>query len=111
MHFIRFLYKSNRKKFPPLILFAAILIFVLYGVHDVTSNSGRLQYDLTLRAIQRALADCYAVEGYYPPNMLYLYDNYPVHVDDDKYFVVYDIFAPNVRPSVQLIDKRSRIYE
>jgi len=111
MRILRFLSQNSRKKLLPLVFFIAILVFVLYGVQNATDNSGRLQYDFTLRAIQRALADCYAIEGYYPPNMQYLYDNYAVHVDTDKYFVLYDIFAPNIRPTVQLIDRRSLIYE
>ena len=111
MSILRFFIKNNHKKILPLILFAAILAVALYSVQNATNDSDRLQYDLTVRAIQRALADCYAIEGYYPPNMGYLYENYHVRVDESKYFVLYDIFAPNVSPSVRLIDRRSPIYE
>jgi len=111
MRILRFFNQNSRKKLLPIVFFVAILIFVLYGVQDATDNSGRLQYDLTVRAIQRAITDCYAIEGYYPPNMQYLYDNYPVRVDTERYFVLYNVFAPNIRPTVQLIDRRSPIYE
>ena len=111
MHFLQFLYRNNRKIILPIVLFALILIIALYGVENASDSSGRLQYDVTVRAISRALADCYAIEGYYPPNMDYLYDNYNVRVDEDKYFVLYEIFAPNVSPTVKLIDRRTLIYE
>jgi len=111
MHFLQFIYRNNRKIILPIVLFALILVFVLYGVENAADSSGRLQYDVTARAISRALADCYAIEGYYPPNMNYLYDNYNVRVDEDKYFVLYEIFAPNVSPTVKLIDRRTLIYE
>ena len=94
-----------------MLLFAAILAVALYSVDDATNSSDRLQYDMTMRSISRALADCYAIEGHYPPNIEYLYENYRVRVDETKYFVIYEIFAPNISPTVKLIDRRSPVYE
>jgi len=110
MRFLRFFFSNSRRKIIPLILFAAILAVALYSVDDATNSSDRLQYDMTMRAISRALADCYAIEGHYPPNIEYLYENYRVRVDEDKYFVFYEIFAPNISPTVRLIDRRSPVY-
>jgi len=110
MRFLRFIFNDNRSKLIPVILFAAILAVALYSVEDAADSSGRLQYDMTLRAIARSLADCYAIEGHYPPNIEYLYENYRVRVDDEKYFVIYEIFAPNIAPTVKLIDRRSPVY-
>jgi len=91
-------------------LFAAILAAALYSVEGAAGSSERLQHDMTLRAISRALADCYAIEGHYPPNIEYLYENYRVRVDEGKYFVIYEIFAPNIAPAVKLIDRKSPVY-
>jgi len=110
MRFLRFIYNNNRKKLLPIILFAVVLAAALYSVQDATDSSDRLQYDMTMRAISRALADCYAIEGYYPPNIGYLYEHYRVKVDENKYFVLYDVFAPNIAPTVRLIDRRSPLY-
>ena len=110
MDFLRFFFNKNRSKLIPLLLFAAILAAAFYSVEDATSSSERLQYDMTLRAISRALADCYAIEGHYPPNIEYLYENYRVRVDENKYFVIYEVFAPNISPTVKLIDRRSPVY-
>lgn len=106
MRFLQF-FNNNKKKLLPIMLFAVIVALAIYSVEDATNGSDRLQYDMTVRAIARALADCYAIEGYYPPNIDYLYENYRVRVDEDKYFVLYKIFAPNVSPTVKLIDRRS----
>ena len=92
-------------------LFVAVLTIALYTMEDATDSSDRLQYDLTVQAIERALADCYAIEGHYPPNIEYLYENYRVRVDENKYFVLYEVFAPNISPTVRIIDRRSPIYE
>ena len=105
MRFLRFLNLNNRKRILPLVLLAVILIFLIYGVQDAAGNADRLQHDLTMRAISRALADCYAIEGHYPPNMQYLYDNYHVRVDEERFFVFYSIFAPNITPTVKLVDR------
>ena len=111
MRILQFIFLDNKKKLVPLLLFAVILVFALSGVEDAAGSSGRLQFDLTERAIRRALADCYAIEGYYPPDLSYLYENYHVRVDEEKYFVMYEIFAPNIMPSVRLFDKRPLTYE
>jgi len=101
---------NNKKRLFPLVLLTVILIFVIYGVRDASSNSEQLQYDMTMRAISRALADCYAIEGHYPPNIQYLFDNYRISVDEEKYLVIYDIFAPNISPTVRLIDRKQLNY-
>jgi len=109
MRFLRFIFYNTKIKLLPLILFALILAVALYSIQDAVDSSNRLQYDMTMRAISRALADCYAIEGYYPPNIEYLYENYRIRVDESKYFVLYEVFAPNISPSVRLIDRRSPV--
>jgi len=42
--------------------------------------------------------------------MEYLYTNYRIRVDEEKFFVVYNVFAPNIAPSVRLIDRKSPVY-
>ena len=102
MHFIN----KNKKLILPPVLLLIILMFLLYGVKDATGNAERLQSELTMHAITRALADCYAIEGHYPPNIQYLFDNYGVKVDEEQFFILYRVFAPNISPTVRLIDRR-----
>ena len=111
MQFFRFFSNNIGKRLRPVVLLIAILAIMMFGMTSAIGTSDRQQHEMTMNAIRRAVADCYAIEGYYPPNMDYLYDNYNVSVDEDKYFVLYEVFAPNIRPSVRLIDKRSPTYE
>ena len=104
MQLLRYVLEKGVIKLFPLALFALIIAFALYGIQDAAGNSDRMRYDMTLHAINRALADCYAIEGYYPPNMDYLYDNYNLNVDSDKYIVDYSVFAPNIRPVLRLLE-------
>lgn len=55
--------------------------------------------------IKRAAIQCYAVEGFYPPDWSYLKDHYSVPMDEEKYSVYYDIFASNIMPDIQVIKK------
>lgn len=104
MELLRFILRNYKRTILPVAAFAVIIALSLYGVYGAAESSARKQYDLTLRAIRRAADNCYAIEGEYPPNFEYLRENYRVRVDTDKYIVVYEIFAPGVRPSVRLIN-------
>lgn len=56
-------------------------------------------------AIIRSAVQCYAIEGFYPPNIEYLEENYGLLVDHDKYFISYSVFASNIIPEVDLFQK------
>ena len=111
MNFFRFFSNNISKKLRPVVVFVALLAILMFGMTLAVDTSYRQQYEVTMNSIMRAIADCYAIEGYYPPNMDYLYVNYNVSVDNNKYYVLYEVFAPNIRPTVRLIDKRSPSYE
>ena len=55
--------------------------------------------------IKRAAIQCYAVEGFYPPDWFYLKDHYNVPMDEEKYSVYYDTFASNIMPDIKVIKK------
>lgn len=59
------------------------------------------------RGIERAVTDCYAAEGMYPPDFQYLRENYGVDIDDSVYYVDYQVFASNVRPVVVVVKRGS----
>lgn len=91
----------------PIVVFAAIIGFIFVAVSDASKSADTQQYKQTLGAIQKAVTSCYAIEGRYPPDIDYLKEHYGVSIDDNRYIVSYDIFASNIRPTVQLIVKGS----
>jgi hypothetical protein len=87
------------------LLLALVCAFVLIGVHSASVNSSSEGLKITEKAIHRALVQCYAIEGAYPPDIAYLEDNYGVMIDHDKYFIYYDAYAQNIIPDVVVTEK------
>ena len=91
--------------FSAVLVFAAVLCLFWFGFSAVSRDSQQESRRLLERSIDRAIVNCYAIEGMYPPDFSYLEENYGVHVDPEKYLVDYQVFASNVKPVVQLLDR------
>lgn len=57
-------------------------------------------------AVERCALQCYVVEGVYPPGLSYLEEHYGLQVNREDYYVVYDIFASNIPPEVQVLNRK-----
>ena len=57
------------------------------------------------RAIRRAAVACYAAEGFYPPDLDYIVQNYGVQIRKDVFIVDYDVFAENIMPGIKVMEK------
>lgn len=89
-------------------LFAAILIMVIVGLIIFSSiDNFKDQYTENRAAEIRStviqyVAQCYALEGAYPPDLAYLEARYGLQLDKDKYIYHYEMFASNIFPDVQV---------
>ena len=86
-----------------IIVFAAVLFFVVKGLNEASSASDAEGLRIAENSIQRAVINCYASEGIYPPSFDYLKENYGISVDESKYIVHYNIFATNIMPDITVI--------
>jgi hypothetical protein len=93
----------NRSLGFAIIVFALLVAFFLISLFSVAGRNDARETEMVASALQRAIVTCYAVEGKYPPNLSYLYDNYGVRVDESRYAVFYDVIASNVMPSVEVV--------
>lgn len=86
-----------------LIAAAAVLCAVLLVLpsvrHDVSEESRAAIRD----AVIRAAVECYAVEGAYPGSLSYLEEHYGLIINHSDFIVVYDVFASNLLPQVQVL--------
>lgn len=57
------------------------------------------------KAVVDSAIQCCAIEGFYPPDIKYLEENYGLLIDHDKYIVAYDMFASNLLPDITIITK------
>ena len=73
-----------------------------FGISGVSGSMDVQQTQMLERAIEKAVVTCYAIEGQYPPTLDYIRDHYGVVIDENRYDVLYDVFAQNVMPSVSV---------
>lgn len=72
-----------------------------------SDNSAERRYDLVLSMIDKALVQCYAMEGSYPTTIEYL-TNYGFVLDNESfYYQMTTMGSPNsnIKPSVQLFER------
>ena len=53
--------------------------------------------------VLRAAAQCYAVEGVYPPSLSYLEEHYHLVINHRDFIVSYEAFSSNQPPQVQAL--------
>ncbi|MBO5517006.1 MAG: hypothetical protein J6A42_02850 [Firmicutes bacterium] len=91
------------------ILLIVLCALVLACGYFAFSGSGKDLDEETVTAIRdairRSALQCYVVEGVYPPDLAYLQDHYGLQVNTDNYYVVYEAFASNVPPTINVIEK------
>lgn len=90
-------------KFIPLILGVAVVIVFLYGVNFISRSSYSGQLESLQNAVARDVAQCYAVEGTYPPNLDYLFDHYGLTFNEDLFYVDYQYIGSNIYPDITII--------
>ena len=99
--------KRDFKIISVLILIMPIVYFYM-AVDNAHKKSDEEGHRILSDAIIRSAVQCYAIEGFYPPDIEYLENNYGLLVDHDKYFVSYRVFASNIIPEVDVFIKNTR---
>ena len=87
----------------PLIVGIIILLLFLWGIQSVSDTTAAKQQESLETALARSIAQCYAVEGMYPPSLNYLKEHYGLTYDEDKFFVDYQSIGSNLIPEVNVL--------
>lgn len=87
-----------------LLIFLMFLCFLtaLSRMDSGRREQGRRQLE---NAVRRAAVSCYAAEGFYPPNVEYIKEQYALQFDEQTYAVHYELFASNLMPEITVIVK------
>lgn len=105
------LFQENKPNRKPLIITLLMLTLVISVCVIIFSNTAksttREKQQITQNAIERAIVNCYAIEGFYPDNIEYLEENYGILIDHKKYVVLYETVGANVHPYVQVVQRGS----
>lgn len=91
----------------PVIAFVLLFILFLNGVRSVSDATAAKQQESLETALSRSIAQCYAVEGMYPPDLQYLVDHYGLIYDENEFLIDYDSFGGNLVPEVTVLRKKS----
>lgn len=102
--FIRALFLFLRENLPAVFLFTAVASILFAGLNNAARGSAAEEKRLAEESIRRAVISCYAIEGRYPENYGYIREHYDVRIDEEKYYVVYDVFASNIMPDITVLE-------
>jgi len=88
----------------PVFLSGVLLLFLvaLSNVKQGSTKEGKKQLE---QAIRRTVITCYATEGIYPPDIEYLKEHYGIRINEERYTVVYTVFAENIMPDITVLEK------
>lgn len=88
---------------------AAVLVVLAFltGLSNLTQ--GRAQEDQAQleEVLRRSAVACYAAEGIYPPDLAYLEEHYGVQIDQERYTVIYEVFASNLMPDITILENEA----
>lgn len=86
--------------------FLILLLLFLGGIRSVSDTTAAQQLESLQTALSRSIAQCYAVEGMYPPDLQYLKDHYGLIYDETEFLVDYEAYGSNLMPEVTVLRKR-----
>jgi hypothetical protein len=81
-----------------------VFMYLMYAMAQYSGQSGERQADSIRRIIDKALVQCYALEGGYPADIDRV-SQYGVVLDRSKYIFHYEWFGSNLRPKVLVMEK------
>lgn len=97
--------KRNRFKILNIGIFLLLICYFYFAVNSVEKSTDEQKFNILIDALNRSVVQCYAIEGFYPPNIEYLENNYGLVVDYDKYVISYSVFASNIMPEIDVFSK------
>lgn len=104
--------KHVQKKLFTLARYLVMPVFMMAAVYILLVSAGNVserQQAESLKqmedTIHKAVLNCYAIEGSYPPTIDYVEEHYGLQIDHEKYDVFYEIFAQNLMPEVTVLEK------
>ena len=89
----------------PCLIFAAVIVWLLISLSNTSESAKRQDKAAVKTTLENGITMCYAIEGAYPPSIDYLREHYGFTYDAARYIIHYEIFADNIRPTVNVIER------
>lgn len=87
------------------VLFVVVMLILSFGTASLSGSADIEGLAATQNAVERAAVLCYATEGFYPPSLAYLEENYGIQVDHARYVVRYEAIASNLMPAIKVVGR------
>lgn len=91
--------------FKSILCYSLILIGFLGAVFYIQDKLDIQQTTFIEQATKKAALQCYALEGFYPPDLSYLEVHYGLRINKERYDIYYDAFSNHIMPDIQIILK------
>lgn len=88
-----------------LIVMLGIVLFFFAATDNLKEGSREEEKKQLEEAIRKTVVACYATEGVYPPDLAYVKEHYGLQINEERYLVVYDIFAENLMPEITVLER------
>ncbi|MCI6243286.1 MAG: hypothetical protein PUF81_02970 [Lachnospiraceae bacterium] len=98
--------KHHILRFTPLLLGIAALFFLAFSAEQMSSGNLTQEKEIVTTALSRSITQCYALEGFYPPDLDYICDHYGFTYNKDHFFIDYQYIGSNLPPDVTVIDRQ-----
>lgn len=96
---------SNIWKTISVFFVTGFILFFVMGIHSVESTTSDEQAKSLEKAVRRSVAQCYAVEGTYPPSLDYLKEHYGLIYDDKAFYIDYTAIGSNIMPDITILPR------
>lgn len=93
---------SGKKIVAIVLAMVLLLAGTVAAINSMVSAGDAGEVRMVQDAVKNAALTCFAVEGAFPYELDYLRDHYGLAYDEETYFVVYDVFDPNIMPIIQV---------
>ncbi|MDR1070384.1 MAG: hypothetical protein LBL37_06360 [Gracilibacteraceae bacterium] len=93
-----------------LVFFAGVILVCWQGLSRTDAAAAAEKLETARKAVVQAAVHCYALEGEYPPDMLYLRDHYGLRLDRN-YVYHYEAFASNIMPDITVLPRNGPLAE
>lgn len=87
-----------------IIAYSVGYVMVQMGAFAVKSTQE--QCNMIEESVNKALLQCYALEGSYPSHLEYLEQHYGIMLDRDNFVYQYSVLAANLRPHFEVTPRK-----
>ena len=103
--------KSNRlrpwcKAIVWLLAALAALAALLWGLRAISRGSSAAGLAAAQNALRRSVMQCYAIEGFYPPDVGYLKEHYGLSINESAYLIHYRVIGANLLPEMTVLPRQ-----